>query len=53
MTFAEKKEMGKRKKGDYYKLCVRNFGRKEANRIIFKQVMGYYPEEEWMYKEKK
>lgn len=53
MTTHDKLEIKERKKGDYYKHCKKKFGKEEADRIIYKQVMGYYPEEAWMYGEEK
>jgi hypothetical protein len=46
-------EIKKRKQGEYYKHCKNKFGKEEADRIIYKQVMGYYPEEAWLYGEEK
>lgn len=52
MTISQKLQIKEKRKGDYYRIMKKEHGKKEAERAIYKQVMGFYPEEAWMYGEK-
>lgn len=49
MNTSDRLAIKQKKSGDYYKQLKKEYGKQEADRIIYKVVMGFYPEEAWLY----